>query len=172
MHHVASPKQAKKTRVHPCFGCALGTPKVSASTSARILCKKVCNRALLCRLSWPRMEATPKGKMFMLNDSKPRSGKPDINRLGTDCAFCVLILSIVRPVFGCKNIRKVPKNSAGSRLQPLPASKGSSSPQLTSSHFSRGTESSAVSLLGKQLHSVTSYPLCNLVFIQFDSICA
>ena len=145
--------------IRKCFWRALGTPKVSASTSARILCKKVCNRALLCRLSWPRMEATPKGKMFMLNDSKPRSGKPDMNRLGHRLyILCPLILSILRPVFGCTNIRRVRKFLLVPGFQPLPASKGSSSPQLTSSHFSRGTESSAVSLLGS-CTCATSYPL-------------
>ena len=118
----------------------------SASTSSRILCRKVRSLALLCRLSKPRIRATPKGRMFMLKESNPRSGKPPRNHGSKQScrpnskSDQSMIPQYLRFLF----IRISLAVLAGSLA---PGIIGSSSPQFTSSHFSLGTESKAVSLL-------------------------
>ena len=128
----------------------------SASTSSRILCRKVRSLALLCRLSKPRIRATPKGKMFMLKESNPRSGKPPRNhgskqsRRPNSKSDQSMIPQYLRFLF----IRISLAVLAGSLA---PGIIGSSSPQFTSSHFSLGTESKAVSLLMHPLEGLKCF---------------
>ena len=95
----------------------------SCSSSLRSRCRKHSSRPELCKLSWPRRVATPKGKMFL---TRPRLGalrgiKLELSGMLKD--------STVRSI--------------------MPGIKGSSSPQFASLHCEWGTaRSSASSFLG------------------------